>query len=548
MSKTVIEHVLGRLQAIGIQDIFGVPGDFAFPVNDAIVNHPGINWVGCCNELNAGYAADGYARIRGTGAVSTTYGVGELSALNAIAGACAERLPVFHLVGMPNTPTQQRRALVHHTLGNGEFEFFRAMAEPVVCASAIMTPQNAAYETERLIAEALYHRRPVYMAFPADVADQEVLGSAQPLDPPSSDRTALRSATDAIIAALEGAGTACILPGLLAKRAGLGEQVQSFIDATGLPFATMFGDKTVVDEQQPAYIGLYDGRLMDEDVRAFVESCDQVVAIGTLMTDFNTGAFTACLDPVKTIDIGHHHTRVGSRAYPNVEMGDLLTELARRATRRNAKAPVRPGSLGPVAGGGSDPITAEALYPRWAGFLQPDDIVVAETGTCSMGLGFALMPTGATFHNQTLWGAIGWATPAALGAAAAAPRQRVVLITGDGAHQLTVQEISQLGRRGLKPVIFVLNNSGYLLERLLCKDPEIEYNDVASWRYSAIPHALGCDDWFTARVTTCGEFDEALRRAGQDGVAAYIEVITDAYAASPMAMRLHESLKTLYTA
>jgi indolepyruvate decarboxylase len=124
----------------------------------------------------------------------------------------------------------------------------------------------------------------------------------------------------------------------------------------------------------------------------------------------------------------------------------------------------------------------------------------------------------------------------------------VVLFTGEGAHQITVQEISQLGRRGLKPVIFVLNNSGYLIERLLCKEPAIEYNDLASWRYSAIPHALGCDDWFTARVTTCGELDQALARAGQDGAAAYIEVVTDTYAASPMAVKLHESLKTLYTA
>ncbi|HTF47950.1 MAG TPA: thiamine pyrophosphate-binding protein, partial [Pseudonocardia sp.] len=504
MPKTVIEHVLGRLKEIGINDIFGVPGDFAFPVQDAIVDHPGINWIGCCNELNAGYAADGYARVHGIGAVSTTYGVGELSAINAISGACAEHLPVFHLVGMPNTPTQGRRALVHHTLGNGEFEFFRKMTEPVVCASAIITPQNAAYETERLIAEALYHRRPVYMAFPSDVPDQAILGSAQRLDPTLSDGTNLRAAADAIVAALEEADTACILPGILTVRAGLSEQLQSFIEASGLPFATMFGDKTVVDEQQPAYIGMYDGRLMNEDVREFVESCDRVLAIGTLMTDFNSGAFTACLDPVKTIEIGHHHSRVGSRTYPNVEMADLLTELAGRVARQNRKAPVKPGSLGPAVGSDNDEITAEALYPRWENFLRPNDIIVAETGTCSMGLAFALMPKGATFHNQTLWGAIGWATPAAFGAAVAAPDRRVVLITGEGSHQLTVQEITQFGRRGLKPIIFVLNNSGYLIERLLCKDPEIAYNDVASWRYSEIPYALGCDDWFTARVTTCG--------------------------------------------
>ena len=168
MSESVIEYVLRRLHDIGIDAIFGVAGDFAFPIHDVIVNDPNIDWVGCCNELNAGYAADGYARVRGVGALSTTYGVGELSAINAVAGSYAEHLPVFHLTGMPSMPVQAARSLVHHTLGNGEFDLFCKMADPVVCASAIMTPQNVASETERLIATACYHRRPVYMAFPSD--------------------------------------------------------------------------------------------------------------------------------------------------------------------------------------------------------------------------------------------------------------------------------------------------------------------------------------------------------------------------------------------
>ncbi len=543
---TVIEHVLGRLKSIGISEVFGVAGDYAFSVDDAVVKFPGIEWVGCCNELNAAYAADGYARIRGVGAVSTTYAVGELSAINGIGGAYAEHLPVFHLVGMPTIATQAGHALVHHTLGNGEFDFFRKMAEPVVCASAIMTPQNVAYETERLIAEAFYHRRPVYMAFPADVANQTVVSNAQPLHPPTSDPTALQSATDAIIAALEGVHTACILPGLLTVRAGIREALQSFVNASGLPFATMFADKSVLDEQQPAYIGMYDGRLMDESVREFVESCDLVLTIGAIMSDFNTGAFTSRLDPEKTIDIRHHRTQVGSKVFPNVEMKDIFGELTRRVTKRSGKSPIQPVSLGPVVGRDSDPITVEALYPRWANFLKPHDIVIAETGTSSMGLAFALMPKGATFHNQTLWGSIGWATPAAFGAAVAAPERRVVLVTGEGSHQLTAQEISQFGRRGLKPIVFVLNNSGYLIERLLCKNPDFVYNDLASWRYSELPRALGCDGWFTARVTTCGEFDQALKAAERGNSGAYIEVVTDKYAASPLSMKLHESVETFY--
>jgi indolepyruvate decarboxylase len=221
MPKTVIQHVLSRLHDIGINHVFGVPGDYAFAIDDAISNDPEIRWVGCCNELNAAYAADGYARIRGVGALCTTYGVGELSAINGVAGAYAEHLPIFHLVGTPNSSIQASRAMMHHTLGNGDFDLFRRMAEPVVCANAVMTPQNVAYETERLIAEALYHRRPVYMAFPADLANQPVLGETPPIPAPRSDPTMLGAAVDAIIKALDKAGTACILPGILVARTRL---------------------------------------------------------------------------------------------------------------------------------------------------------------------------------------------------------------------------------------------------------------------------------------------------------------------------------------
>jgi len=544
--RSVIEHVLSRLNAIGISEVFGVAGDYAFPVDDGVVRTPGLEWVGCCNELNAAYAADGYARIKGIAALSTTFGVGELAAIGGIGGSYAENLPVFHLVGMPNLPTQAARAIVHHTLGNGEYDFYHKMAGPVVCASAIVTPQNVGYETERLIYQALYHRRPVYMGLPSDVANQPVVGTATPLDLPKSDPESLEKAVDAIVAALSRAKTACILPGLLANRAGLQNVVQSFVDASGLPFATMFTDKSALEERQPAYIGMYDGKLMDEDVREFVESCDCVVMIGSMLSDFNTGAFTANLEREKTIDIRHHRTDIGTKVYPNVEMKDVLAELTRRVTKRNQKPPLQPSSLGPVKGAGKDPITADALYPRWADFIRPDDIVVTETGTSSMGLAFALLPKGAKVYNQSLWGAIGWATPAAFGAAVAAPNRRVVLFTGEGSHQIGAQEISQFGRRGLKPIVFVLNNSGYLIERLLTNNPEFEYNNLAQWRYADLPKALGCDDWFTARVTTCGELDQAIKTASEGKRGAYIEVVTDKYVASPLSVKLHENKKILY--
>ncbi len=546
MAQSVIHYVLARLRDIGVTDVFGVPGDFSFPICDAICLGKDVRWIGCGNELNAAYAADGYARVRGVGAVCTTYGVGELSALNGIAGSYAERLPVFHLVGMPNSRAQESRLVMHHTLGNGEYDFFYRMTDPVVCARAIITPQNVVLETERMIAEALYRRRPAYFAFPADLAEQPVLSAARPAFPmPQSNPDSLAAATDAIVRAFSGAGTACVLPGVLLARTGLADLMREVIEHAGLPFATMFWDKSVIDEQHPLHIGMYEGALLNEHVRGFVESCDRVLMVGTIMSDFNSGAFTARLDPEKVIRISLHRVHVGGKTYGNVELHDILAALKTALPARDWKriAPVGPD---PIVGRGADPITAASLYPRWEKFLRPHDIVMAETGTASMGMGFTRMPTGATFYNQTLWGSIGWATPAAFGAGIAAPDRRVVLITGEGAHQLTVQEVGSFARYGLKPVILVLNNAGYLIERLLGKYPDIAYNDIAPWRYAELPRAMGCDDWFTARAATCGELDLALERASSCPTGAYIEVVTDPYAASPLALKLHDSFRRLY--
>jgi indolepyruvate decarboxylase len=229
-------------------------------------------------------------------------------------------------------------------------------------------------------------------------------------------------------------------------------------------------------------------------------------------------------------------------------MRDVLIELTSRVAKRSRHQALRGESLGEPVGAGNDPISAEALYPRWERFFQPGDIIIAETGTVSMGLGFAHLPRGAAFHNQTLWGSIGWATPASFGAAVAQPKSRILLITGEGSHQLTAQEISQFARRGLRPIIFVLNNNGYLIERLLCKDPDICYNDIAHWNYTDLPNALGAEDWYTARTTTCGELDQAMTMATEVETAAYIEVVTDTYAASRLALKLHDNQASLYNA
>lgn len=548
MSQTLIQHVLRRLKHLGIRDVFGVPGDFSFGISDAICHDRELRWIGNSNELNAAYAADGYARSKGFAALCTAFGVGELSALNGIAGSYTEHLPVFHLVGMPNTKTQRERRLVHHTLGKGEFEVFLKMAQPAVCASSILTPENVVSEMERLVTAAVTHRRPVYLGIPADYATAPVQKGTAALSHShiaASDPEALKEAVEIITGKLAGAKTAAILAGYLIPRLGCTAEALALVEATNLPFATMFMDKTALDETHPQYIGMYDGRIMNPEIREFIEGCDCVLNLGALWSDLNTGAFTANIDPARMIRVMHHTVQVGRAVFPQIEFRDALAALAGKVGKKQVSAPKVHG-LGEPQGAPGDKITPDYLYPRWEKFFRPGDLVIAETGTVSMGLAFAWMPPGSVFLSQLLWCSIGWATPAALGAALAAPQKRTILITGEGAHQMTVQELGQFCRYGCKPIIFCLNNQGYLIERLLCKDPMECYNDLAPWNYQQLPGALGCGDWLTARVTTNAELDAAMEQAATCGTGAFIEVVTEKMAAPPMAVKLHESIQTLY--
>ncbi|MCO8051886.1 alpha-keto acid decarboxylase family protein [Proteus penneri] len=548
MNKTVVEYMLNRLYNLGISDVFGVAGDYAFPIEDTICNSNHLRWIGNCNELNAAYAADGYARIKGMAALSTTFGVGELSAINAIAGSYAENLPIFHLVGMPASGVQKSKRLVHHTLGNGDFDIFYQLAQRLACAHAILTPENCITEMERLIATALKERRPVYIGLPSDYAVMPVIENTLVTTPkkPISDKEILEKVVSLIIDKLTQSNNICVLPGILSARLGLSDNVQAFIDKTGLPYATMFMDKSILSESNTQYIGMYDGQLMTPDVREFVENSEYVLGIGAMMTDFNTGSFTANIKPEQFINIMPEYVEIDSVIYSSIYMEDILFELTKRLPNKTYHQ-IKAKGLEDAILSDNGEITAQYLYPRLEKFFKPNDIIIAETGTSSMGLGFALLPEGAQFHNQTLWGSIGWATPASFGAALAAPNKRVILITGEGSHQLTVQEISQFVRFGLKPIILILNNDGYLIERLLCDYPEAYYNDLAQWNYHQLPKAFGAKDWHCEKVTTIDELNKALEVAESTDSASYIEIVTERYEASELAKKLKESKSSLYS-
>src|ERR1035437_188277 len=546
MYKTVIQYLLNRLKQLGINDIFGVPGDYAFPINNAICEDKELRWIGCCNELNAAYAADGYARMNGMSALSTTFGVGELSALCGIAGSYGEHNVIFHIVGMPNMQILQNHAIVHHTLGNGEFDLFMKMTSAVVCGKTVLTPENCVQEVERVIAAAIEFHRPVYIAIPKNYVNENVsFCPALVKVPVKSDPEMLEEVVSIIINKLSNSKKACIMPGIFVDRFGLKDMTTAVVNASGLPYVTMAMDKSVLDETNPSYLGLYSGHLVNPEIRDFVESCDCILAIGTILSDINLGGvgkFSTRLDKSRVINIMPSDTHIGHAEYPNLKISDVLNELSKRLQKRtDIRGPLAKYPTVPKVDA-DDLITADYLYASYANFFKPDDIIIVDLGTSFYGLLPIFLPKGSKFHSQTLWGAIGWATPASFGASLAAPDKRVILITGEGAHQMTAQEVCQFYRYGLKPIIFVLNNNGYLIERMLSKKLDYCYNDLAQWQYHKLPEILGCDGWKTRRAIACDELDKIMKERANTKTGAYIEILTPHMSAPLLIEIIHRNL------
>lgn len=545
-AKSVANYIVDRLAAEGIEHCFGVAGDYVFPICDAVDSSSKIKWIGCANELNASYAADGYARIRGAAMLVTTYSVGELSAMNGVMGAKAERSLVFHVVGMPSYQHQRVHKITHHTLGDGVFGNFVELSASAACCHAVINPANCVVEMERIIAEARRNNQPAYIAVPSDYAQTPVVPADVKPIVLRSNEAALQKAMAVITERISTSKSIVTFPAFTISRLGLQNKAQKAIEALGCPFVTTLMEKCIFGEGHPQFAGMYAGAQSAPRVRQIVEGADLVLDLGGVnLNDITTAAHSGKIDLSRFITIGLEDVRVGDQVIPNVRLGDILSGLA-KLKPSTAPYKVKPEGLAPVNGNASDKITMAALYPRYAAFLRAGDTVVLETGSSSLGVTPTIMPDGVRVEAQVLWGSIGWATPSAFGVALADPSRRTILITGEGSHQLTANDIGAMGRFGANVIVFVLNNSGYLIERALEENPDWTYNDLAPWNYAELPKALGCKNWHTARVATLGELDEAMKAARASKTGAYIEIIGGKMDMPPALAFAHGQLKAMY--
>jgi indolepyruvate decarboxylase len=526
---TVADYLITRLKEIGVDHLFGVPGDFVLGFFNQVLKSD-LKYVGTCNELNAAYAADGYARIRGVGAFSSTYGVGELSAINGVAGAFAERVPMVAITGSPSTINFRTRPLLHHTLG--DYQIPLRIYEKITAASTeLVSAETAPAEIDRVLSVCLSHQQPVYISIPSDVVMMSCQRPQAFLFPPAlgSDPDALGEAIAEALEMLDKAQKPVVIGDVELIRFKLQQDFAGFLDKTGFPYVTMMLGKSVLSEQHPQFIGLFEGERSREYVRNRVESADCILQLGAVLTDFNTGGFTTNLNDAKTISANIRSVRIKHHYYENVSLHDFILGLTEKLTRRDpATLDIQCAADGCMHRRAElyqpdvpKPLTIKRFFDRMSHFIEDDAIVIAETGVSLFSAAEMLMPEGATFIGQTFYGSIGYTIGATLGAGMTAQDRQVVLFVGDGSFQVTGQDLSTMIRNHLKPVIFLINNDGYTIERVIS---DHTYNDLQPWKYHKLVEVFG--GGLGLDVRTEGELEEALTKAATADDLVFIEIHT----------------------
>ncbi|HEX8915790.1 MAG TPA: thiamine pyrophosphate-binding protein, partial [Humisphaera sp.] len=494
----------------GVRHSFGVPGDFALPTF-AWLDKSRVENVTMTHEPSAGFAADAYSRLNGIGLCCVTYCVGGLNLLNPIAGAYAEKSPVVVVSGAPGRQDREKDPLLHHKVKT--FETQRRVYDEVTVASTVLLDEDrAAPEIARCVDACLRHKRPVYIEVPHDMVDREIPVNLPPEIPqPASDPDTLKAALGETLELLEKAKRPVILAGVELHRFGLTDLAVRLAEKLNVPIAADLLSKSAVAENHPLYLGVYGGAMSsDAAVRAYVESADCVLMLGTFITDMSMGIYTAKLDRSRTILATSEQLSVGFHRYDDVRFRDYLEGLGRGgiAPKKFKPTPAYPGPKPLTKAEATDRLTMAEVFRILSLHLDDESCVVSDVGDSIFGAVGIRTAKRAEFIAPAYYLSMGFAVPASIGVSMAAPRLRPFVLVGDGAFQMTGTEVSTAVRLGLKPIILVVNNDGYGTMR---KIRDGRFNQITQWDYGKICDLVGGGT--AARATTKGELDGAITSA-----------------------------------
>lgn len=581
----VARYLATRLEQLGVDRMFGVPGNHLGPYLSIMQDKTNIKWVGCTNEINGGFAADGYARIKGLGVAGVTYGVGALSLINTIGGAFVEHVPLLVINASPTNEQwlnyQSIGLLTSHMSPNRESNL-NAYRQVTSSAQVINNGSLAPAQIDAALEICLTELRPVYLEVRQNVwesACEAPMGklSAKPRPITQRNRDMTQNAVTKAVERIQQLGMPILWGGVEINRFKLADKFKALAEATGIPFCSTIMGKSIVSENHPQFLGVYNGNASLPIVRTIFKDIAKCrIGLGAWTTSKNLGG---------TQDLGedwikadHEGVSVGSQYFPEVRLEDFIDGLREALVdqfckghfqqdyyallhkkqvkkERKIRSLLRPAELeqpqeinsrtafwnslsGVVKQTRS--LSYDSFIHRINHFLlqaaEGEGVnatspyqVVADAGFSLLSAQNLTIVERDTFHSQASWLSIGYSAPAATGLSEGNREKRTMVFIGDGAFQETCQSLSSHTRLGHNTVVWVFNNDGfYGIEQMLVEpkfymkeggDPYKDfYNVLHPWQFSKLAEVFGNEETpMRGRViTTHAELEKVLTELRKD--------------------------------
>ena len=519
-TNTIGSLLLNRLHQLGLNHVFGIPGDYVLTLYQLIEDSP-IQHIGTTREDCAGFAADAYARVHGIGGVCVTYCVGGLNIVNAVACAYAERSPVVVISGSPGLSERVSYPFLHHMVR--DFNTQRDVFEKITVASVILDdPLTAEREIDQALTMLMRYKRPIYLEIPRDLVLTPVAASST--SPPQetecgSDPAALKESVAEVRSILAEAERPVILAGAEIYRFALQKDLNQLVEHMNVPVATTLLGKSVIREDHPLYIGVYGGLVGRDELLKFVDQADCLLMLGTTLNDVeDVKIHQTLLAAGRTIHATADAIAIKHHRYNDVRFEDFVRALAGSplASFPDQELPVH-HRLECEAPSPDTPVTLHTLFSYLDTLLTDTTLVVADVGESLFAAADLHVHQSAGFLSPAYYTSMGFSVPAALGVAFAAPSVRPIALVGDGAFQMTGTELATCVRYGQAPIVIILNNRGYSTEREILDGP---FNDIHEWQYEKIGEVLG--GGIGHRIETYGELVKVLTIALNDTKSMYI--------------------------
>ena len=559
VSETVENVALGsylfsRLQQVNsLKSIFGVPGDFNLSLLEHLYNFPDLNWIGNCNELNAGYAADGYARVNKFGVLVTTFGVGELSALNAISGSFTENVPVLHIVGTSSTMAKKlNNKTLHHLIPSKntwevaqDHYVYEKIVEPFSCIVESLNDDDLTVLQSKIdnVIETIYKsKKPGYLFIPSNLADIQIpIDTTKKLEFNSIDKHPefTNQIVSKIIDKLYKKKSAILADNLIKNRKDV---LNNFIQSNNIDcFSTVLG-KSIIDETFEKFHGVFNGKISSEGAADTFSKFELILHLGVVTNEINNFNNLKAKDFVgDVVELGKDYVLIDDELITSVDgeiiFDSLLAQIEpmKLCTDQSVESwgSKRSYPSSPTLLNATKKLSQSSMAKILESKLREGDVIVCEMCSFLFAIPDIKFPKDSLFISQNFYGSIGYALPSTLGASLAIrdagleSKRRVILLQGDGSAQMTIQELSSYVRYGIKPTVLLLNNDGYSVERVCC-GPTRSYNDIQpNWNWLKLFNVFGDveNKSVNVRVETNHELEMELNK--DDGELKMIEVMLD---------------------